>query len=44
MVLESNVTNDGNVNAKVLNNLVKTASRPVVTMAKQVSDVRQAQR
>ncbi len=37
VLLSPSVTNDGNVNAKVLNKLVKTASRPVVTMAKQVS-------
>jgi hypothetical protein len=44
VLLSPSVTNDGNVNAKVLNNLVKTASRPVVTMAKQASDAKQAQR
>jgi len=37
VLLSPSVTNDGNVNAKVLNKLVKTASRPVVTMAKQAS-------
>ena len=37
VLLSPSVTNDGNVNAKVLNKLVKTASRPVVTMAKQTS-------
>ncbi len=37
VLLSPSVTNDGNVNAKVLNKLVKTASRPVVTMAKQNS-------
>jgi hypothetical protein len=44
VLLSPSVTNDGNVNAKVLNHLVKTASRPVVTMAKQASDAQQAQR
>ncbi len=34
VLLSPSVTNDGNVNAKVLNKLVKTASRPIVTMAK----------
>jgi len=37
VLLSPSVTNDGNVNAKVLNKLVKTASRPIVTMAKQSS-------
>lgn len=37
VLLSPSVTNDGNVNAKVLNKLVKTASRPIVTMAKQAS-------
>ena len=37
VLLSPSVTNDGNVNAKVLNKLVKTSSRPVVTMAKQNS-------
>ena len=37
VLLSPSVTNDGNVNSKVLNKLVKTASRPVVTMAKQAS-------
>jgi len=37
VLLSPSVTNDGNVNSKVLNKLVKTASRPVVTMAKQTS-------
>jgi L-lactate utilization protein LutB len=37
VLLSPSVTNDGNVNAKILNKLVKTASRPVVTMAKQTS-------
>jgi hypothetical protein len=37
VLLSPSITNDGNVNAKVLNKLVKTASRPVVTMAKQSS-------
>jgi len=37
VLLSPSVTDDGNVNAKVLNKLVKTASRPVVTMAKQAN-------
>ena len=37
VLLSPSITNDGNVNAKVLNKLVKTASRPIVTMAKQAS-------
>ncbi len=35
VLLSPSITNDGNVTAKVLNKLVKTASRPIVTMAKQ---------
>jgi len=35
VLLSPSVTHDDNVNAKVLNRLVKTASRPIVTMAKQ---------
>lgn len=34
VLLSPSITNDGNVTAKVLNKLVKSASRPVVTMAK----------
>ncbi len=34
VLLSPSITNDGNVTSKVLNKLVKTASRPVVTMAK----------
>ncbi|MCL5023782.1 MAG: hypothetical protein M1497_10530 [Nitrospirae bacterium] len=34
VVLSPSITNDGNVTTRVLNKLVKTASRPVVTMAK----------
>ena len=37
VLLSPSVTNDGNVSAKILNKLVKTASRPIVTMAKQSS-------
>jgi hypothetical protein len=34
VLLSPSITNNGNVTSKVLNKLVKTASRPVVTMAK----------
>ncbi len=34
VLLSPSITNDGNVTSKMLNKLVKTASRPVVTMAK----------
>ncbi len=34
VLLSPSITNDGNVTSRVLNKLVKTASRPVVTMAK----------
>jgi hypothetical protein len=34
VLLSPSITNDGNVTSKVLDKLVKTASRPVVTMAK----------
>jgi hypothetical protein len=34
VLLSPSITNDGNVTSKVLNKLVKTASRPIVTMAK----------
>ncbi|MBI3593057.1 MAG: hypothetical protein HY099_06225 [Nitrospirae bacterium] len=34
VLLSPSITNDGNVTSKELNRLVKTASRPVVTMAK----------
>ena len=34
VLLSPSITNDGNVTSKVLNKLVKTASRPVVTMAR----------
>lgn len=37
VLLSPSVTNDGNINSKTLNRLVKTASRPIVTMARQVS-------
>lgn len=37
VLLSPNITNDGKVSAKDLNHLVKTASRPVVTMAKNIS-------
>ena len=36
VVLSPCITNNGRVTTKVLNKLAKTASRPVVTMAKQV--------
>lgn len=36
VLLSPSITNSGNVNAKVINKLVKTASRPVVTMAKNI--------
>jgi len=35
VLLSPSVTNNGNVSAKELNKLVKTASRPIVTMTKQ---------
>jgi len=35
VLLSPSITNDGNVTTKVINKLVKTASRPIVTMAKQ---------
>jgi DNA gyrase/topoisomerase IV subunit A len=35
VLLSPSITNDGHVTAKTLNKLVKTASRPIVTMAKQ---------
>ncbi len=34
VLLSPSVTNDGNITSRTLNKLVKTASRPVVTMAK----------
>ncbi len=34
VLLSPSITNDGNITSKTLNKLVKTASRPVVTMAK----------
>lgn len=34
VLLSPSITNDGHVTSKVLNKLVKTASRPVVTMAR----------
>ena len=34
VLLSPSITTDGNVTSRVLNKLVKTASRPVVTMAK----------
>lgn len=34
VLLSPSITNDGNVTTKVLNKLVKSASRPIVTMAK----------
>lgn len=34
VLLSPSITNDGNVTSKMLNKLVKTSSRPVVTMAK----------
>lgn len=34
VLLSPSITNDGNVTSKALNKLVKTASRPIVTMAK----------
>jgi len=38
VLLSPSVTNDGNISSKDLNRLVRTASRPVVTMAKNVSE------
>jgi hypothetical protein len=35
VLLSPSITNDGHITAKMLNRLVKTASRPIVTMAKQ---------
>jgi len=35
VVLSPSITNDGTVTSKMLNRLAKTASRPIVTMAKQ---------
>ncbi|MEJ2695786.1 MAG: hypothetical protein P8013_03985 [Candidatus Sulfobium sp.] len=35
VLLSPSITNDSNINSKTLNKLVKTASRPIVTMAKQ---------
>ncbi|MEJ2683973.1 MAG: hypothetical protein P8Z71_06210 [Candidatus Sulfobium sp.] len=35
VLLGPGITNDGSINSKTLNRLVKTASRPIVTMAKQ---------
>lgn len=35
VLLSPSITNDGHVTSKLLNKLVKTASRPIVTMAKQ---------
>lgn len=35
VLLSPSITNDGALTSKVLNKLVKTASRPIVTMAKQ---------
>ena len=37
VLLSPSITNDGNISARDLNHLVKTASRPVVTMAKNIS-------
>jgi hypothetical protein len=37
VLLSPSITNDGNVTSRVLNRLVKTASRPIVTMAKQAN-------
>ncbi|HET6515969.1 MAG TPA: hypothetical protein VFG09_12470 [Thermodesulfovibrionales bacterium] len=36
VLLSPSITNNGVITSKVLNKLVKTASRPIVTMAKQV--------
>jgi hypothetical protein len=36
VLLSPGITSDGNISAKTLNKLVKTTSRPIVTMAKQV--------
>lgn len=35
VLLGPGITNDGSINSRTLNMLVKTASRPIVTMAKQ---------
>jgi hypothetical protein len=35
VLLSPSITNDGHITARMLNRLVKTASRPIVTMAKQ---------
>jgi hypothetical protein len=35
VLLSPSVTNDGNITSRMLSKLVKTASRPIVTMAKQ---------
>jgi hypothetical protein len=37
VLLSPSITNDGHVTSKVLNRLVKTASRPIVTMARQAA-------
>jgi len=37
VLLSPSVTNDGNISSKDLNRLVRTASRPIVTMAKNAS-------
>ncbi len=34
VLLSPSITNDGNITSKALNKLVKTASRPIVTMAR----------
>jgi ribosomal protein L31E len=36
VLLSPSITNGGNVTSKVINKLVKTASRPIVTMAKNI--------
>ena len=36
VLLSPSITNSGNVTSKVINKLVKTASRPIVTMAKNI--------
>ncbi len=35
VLLSPSITNDGHITSRMLNRLVKTASRPIVTMAKQ---------